>query len=99
MIKHIVIWKVKGQTKVEQKVNVDGIREKLESMQGKIDEIESLQTGADVVRGEQSFDVCLITTHESIEKLKAYQAHPVHQEVVAFLRTVTTQKVSVDFEY
>lgn len=49
---------------------------------GVVAQIRSMRVGLDTVPG----DLCLITTHEDLEDLRGYQAHPAHQDVGAWLR-------------
>ena len=39
----------------------------------------------------------LITRHEDEAGLDAYQVHPVHQDVVAYIKSVASGSVAVDF--
>lgn len=95
MVTHIVFFKLAEQTKE----NIEAVRDKLLSMQGKIDLLRHLEAGVDVIRSERSYDVALITKFDSLEDLQAYQVHPYHAgEVVPFMKVVCSSVVAVDFE-
>jgi len=72
-------------------------RRRLLTLVGQIPEIQHLEAGVDVVRSERSFDLALITRFASLEAMEAYQVHPAHQEVVAYIKTVATKVVAVDY--
>lgn len=95
MITHIVLFKLADPT-VE---NLRLTREKLLSMQGKIDQLRHLEAGQDVIRSERSYDIALITRFDTLDDLQAYQVHPYHAgEVVPHMKRVCTSIVAVDFE-
>jgi len=94
MITHVVCWKLKDRSRE----NAERVREKLLTMQGRLPMLKSLEVGVDVVRSGRSFDVVLIARFDSLDDLNAYQVHPYHQEIAAFMGTVADQAVAVDFE-
>lgn len=58
---------------------------RLEALQPQIPELLTLDVGLDVVGSPASAHLLLLTTHDSIDALKAYQAHPVHQQFSAWV--------------
>ena len=46
----------------------------------------------------RGFDVCMRVTFDTREDLDAYEAHPIHKEVVAYNRQVTQEHICFDFE-
>lgn len=71
---------------------------RLEALLGQIPELLTLQTGRDVVGVPDAAHVALITTHDDVPGLKAYQGHPVHQEFLDWLRPRLAARTVVDFE-
>jgi len=99
MIRHIVCWKFLPRAEGEAKgENLRKAKSMLESLQGKIPEIRSLEVGIDVTQAEASCDLALNGTFDSVAALEAYQRHPDHLAVVAFLRKVQSAKTVVDYE-
>ena len=45
-----------------------------------------------------SYDLVLVTTHDDVAGLVAYQAHPVHQEFLAWLKPRLAARAVVDAE-
>ncbi|GEB95325.1 hypothetical protein GCM10009724_21580 [Microbacterium lacticum] len=59
--------------------------------------IEAISVGPDVVGGT-NWDVALVADFADQAALEAYQTHPDHQVVVAYVRSVVADRVAVDFE-
>jgi len=95
MINHIVFFKLKDRSAE----SAQRTKEVLMSMQGKIPQLLALEVGIDVLRSERSYDVALISKFASLSDLDAYQIHPVHQEVIQYIRKVGDGSVSVDYEF
>lgn len=70
----------------------------LESMSGRIPSLLGIEAGLDFTRSERSYHLGLVTRHADRAGLLAYQDHPVHREVAAYIRTHSTRSVAVDFE-
>ena len=74
-----------------------------ESVQWKVerdrvcDALRSIQCGVDTIRSARSQELALITTHDDHAALEAYAVHPVHQEVVAWMKANCGGTVAVDF--
>jgi len=94
MITHIVMFRLKDRSpgSVERTAQV------LRDMEGKIDELRSIEVGVDVLRTERSFDIALTTTFDSLEALQAYQVHPVHKKVIEHMNEAREVSYSVDYE-
>lgn len=94
MVRHIVCWKLKDDNKQN---NALLIKQKLENLVGKIDEIKDLRVGINENGGD--YDVVLETTFESMDALKTYDGHPLHQEVRGFVRSVVENRVAIDYHF
>jgi hypothetical protein len=82
----------------QDKGNREEAKRRLEALTPQIEHIRSMTVGLDVVGDPMGADLVLITTHEDVADLKAYQAHPVHQEFGGWLRPLLESRVVVDFE-
>ena len=95
MVTHIVLFKLSDPT-IE---NLSATRDKLLSMQGKIDQLRHLEAGIDVIRSERSYDIALVTKFDSLQDLQEYQVHPYHAgEVIPHMKSVCSSIVAVDYE-
>jgi hypothetical protein len=94
MITHIVLFKLAEPTAE----NLATTKNKLLSMDGKIDLLRHLEVGVDVIRSERSYDIALTTRFDSMDDLQAYQIHPYHAgEVVPHMKSVCSAIVAVDY--
>ncbi len=71
---------------------------RLEALPPQIPELLTLEVGLDVVGSPASAHLLLLTTHDSVETLKAYQAHPVHQEFGAWVGSRLAARNVADIE-
>lgn len=98
MIKHIVMWKLKDEAHGNDKnTNARLIKEKLEHLNGKIDGLQKIEVGIDVV-GSGNYDVVLYSELASTEALDTYQNHPLHQAALPFIREAVSSRTAVDYE-
>ena len=93
MVNHIVLYKLKENTAENRK----NLIKTFESMRGKIPALVSITAGEDFLKTERSFDVALVCTFESLEKLLEYQGHPNHLPVKQYVKSVVERSHSVDF--
>jgi hypothetical protein len=99
MVTHIVMWRLKESAHGNDKTtNARLIREQLEALRGRIPGLLRLEVGLDFSATPNSADVVLATDFETREALAAYQAHPEHQAVVAFVSEAVTERRLVDYE-
>jgi hypothetical protein len=91
VLTHVILLRFSDPTDIPEAV------ERLNAFAGVIPSIRSLSAGADVRGLEVSHDVALITTHDDLDGLVAYQTHPVHQEFSAWLAPRASGRAVVDF--
>lgn len=70
----------------------------LEELPGRIAALRSLWVGLDVLRTDSSSDLVLVTTHEDVPGLLAYQGHPAHEAFLEWLRPRVVARAVVDAE-
>ena len=92
MFTHIVLFKLKDVATTEETIEV------LRSLEGNVPTLRGIEVGQDVLRSARSYDVALVTRFGSLADMEAYQAHPFHQGVLAYMRGVVESSVAVDFE-
>jgi Stress responsive A/B Barrel Domain len=69
----------------------------LKGLAGQVPEIRSMTVGVDILRTRFAYDLALITTHDNVADLRAYQTHPAHQEVVSWLGPRLAARAIVDY--
>lgn len=99
MIKHIVLWTLKGKADgIDKQEAITKMKTKLQSLTGKIDGLLSLQVGLNKNTSQDAYDICLVTEHSSWEALQQYQDHPLHKEVAAYVGEVRKNRAVADYE-
>ena len=94
MIKHIVFTKFENPAE-----SVPTARKMLEALPEKIEQICTLETGADCKHSERSYDMALIVTLRSMEDLAIYDQHPEHVKVREYIKAHRTASATVDFAF
>ena len=98
MIRHVVSWKLAekdAQVRAEQAAEV---ARRLNALMGVVPELRAVSAGANVAHPEVNWDVTLVADVDSLDALEAYQVHPAHKEVGAYIKSVVESRVAVDFE-
>jgi Stress responsive A/B Barrel Domain. len=91
MLTHVVCFQFADPADAAEAVR------RLAAMDGRIDALQGIEVGLDVTRSDRSYDVALITRHADAAGLAAYQADPVHQDVLVWIRGKGPKAVAVDF--
>ncbi|MEZ7934194.1 MAG: Dabb family protein [Sulfurospirillum sp.] len=95
MVKHIVFFKLPDNSEA----NKQAVKDRIMSMQGKLDFVKHLEVGLNFSPEERAFDVALISDFETKEDLQTYATHPIHVEVVNFIKSLNAVSKVVDYEY
>lgn len=97
MIKHLVMWQFKDNLSLDERKNVAGkLKGDIEALQGQIPGIISLKVVIDALPTSNR-DILLDSAFTSVEALAAYQIHPLHQAVAAYLGTVADNRACLDY--
>ncbi|MBE0575790.1 MAG: Dabb family protein [Desulfuromonadales bacterium] len=94
MITHVVVFKFKPEA---TEAEIQHLAESLGGLPQLIEEIREFRFGADVIRSERSYDLGLVSSFDDLDALQRYQIHPEHQKVVAQVKAIASNVVSVDF--
>ncbi len=95
MVKHIVFFELKDNSKENKK----RLKEKLLSMDGKIDVLQKIEVGINFCKEQRAYDVALLTDFKSEKDLESYIINPYHLDIVAYVKTVITSSKVIDFKY
>ena len=98
MVRHIVMWKLRGPSDAERRAQANEVQLALLGLVGKIPGMTSLEVGIGSASSEQQSDVVLCTTHDSWQALEAYQDHPEHVRVAKLIGELRVERRVVDFE-
>lgn len=94
MVKHIVMWKIKEDNKLE---NAKKIKNLLEALNGEIDVVEKIEVGINYNESPAAYDVVLVSEFIDNEALSIYQTHPKHMVVGEFVKSVSVDRKVVDY--
>jgi hypothetical protein len=97
VIKHIVMWRVRGESLAERSAAARTVQRAFESLRGRIPGMRRLEIGIDVSGCDYACDVVLYTEFDSQETLAAYAAHPEHQRVRDELGDLRIARHQVDY--
>jgi hypothetical protein len=94
MLVHIVMFKFKEENK---QANIIQAKQMLENLMGAIPSLRSMDVGVNVIEADRAMDLSLIAVFEGREGLDAYDVHPEHQKVVAFIKSVVEYSKATDY--
>ena len=69
----------------------------LRGLIGVVPTLQHLEVGVDELRTTRSWDLCLITRFADRAGMEAYQVHPAHQDVVAWIKGHAPEAAAVDW--
>ncbi|MDR5761348.1 Dabb family protein [Caballeronia sp. LZ035] len=98
MIRHIVMWRVRGDTPAERLVALNRVKTSFEGLRGRIPGMSHLEVGLDHSRVDYACDAVLVTEFDSQEALEAYASHPEHLRVRTELGDLRTARFQVDYQ-
>jgi hypothetical protein len=97
MIRHIVMWRVHGDSPEQRDQARMKVKKAFESLRGSIPGMSHLEIGLDTSNVEYASDVVLVTEFETRQALEHYAAHPAHLRVRDELQGVRTSRHQVDY--
>ena len=97
MIKHIVMWNLRGDSAEAKAEAVALLKRSFESLRGRIPGLLHLEIGVDSSRVDYACDVVLYSEFESQAALEGYAVHPEHQRVKNELEGLRIARHQVDY--
>ena len=95
-LRHVVAWKLAAEDAGTRAAQAREIADRLHALVGVVPTIGALTAGPNVIEG--NWDVALVVDFADAAGLDAYAVHPDHQAVVAYVRSVVSDRVAVDFQ-
>ncbi|GAA4114982.1 Dabb family protein [Enteractinococcus coprophilus] len=96
-LRHIVNWKLNGETFAARNGQAAKIAEALEALPARIPEIRDLKVYRNELHEGANFDLILIADFDDAEGLAVYADHPEHVPVVEMIKGMISDRVAVDF--
>ncbi|HEU4850453.1 MAG TPA: Dabb family protein [Terrimesophilobacter sp.] len=98
MIVHNIAFKLaETDSRVRAEQTAEFAR-RIRDLEGKVPGLQSISVGTDFGRIADHYDLVLVSHHDSYEDLEAYQAHPLHVEVIEYGKTIVSARACVDYE-
>ena len=98
MVKHIVMWSFQDDLSEGAKAEaVLKIKEDLKRLVGIVPGLISLEVVTDVLPSS-SHNLGLFCDLDSKEALDGYQVHPEHVKAASFIKSVTCNRICMDYE-
>ena len=98
MIRHIVMWNVRGDDEASRRGNLALLKTAFESLRGRVPGLLRLDVGIDESRVGYACDAVLYSEFASREALAAYAVHPEHERVKQALGDLRIARHQVDYE-
>ncbi len=97
MIKHIVMWNVRGETPQQKAEGIARLKHSFESLRDRVPGLLHLEIGVDSSRIDYACDVVLYTEFADQAALDAYATHPEHLRVKRELGDLRVARHQVDY--
>lgn len=97
MIRHIVMWRLRGDSADERAAARAQVKQAFEGLRGRIPGLLALEVGLDISGVDHACDVVLVTDFDTPDALAAYAVHPEHLRVRAELGDLRTARHQVDY--
>jgi hypothetical protein len=94
MLKHVVFFKFKPETREE---DITDLENHLAALPNTIPEIKEYEFGRDIIRSDRSYDFALVSSFDDVEAMKRYQTHPDHVIVINKVKAICDNVLAVDF--
>lgn len=96
-IRHIVMWRLRGETAEEREAARFKVKSLFEGLMGRIDGLTHIEVGLDVSDVDYACDVVLVSEFANSAALKAYATHPEHLRVRDELGDLRVGRFQVDY--
>lgn len=98
MVKHIVMFKLKDSLSENEKIKImNSFKSAIEALPETIKFIKDIHVGLNINPSEK-WDICLDSTFDSLEDVKAYSVHPAHVAAAGIIKDAKEDRACVDFE-
>lgn len=98
MIRHIVMWKLRGPSAAEKRSQAEQASAALLGMFGKIPGMTQMEVGIGASSADDQADLVLSTLHDSWQALEEYAQHPAHEPVKQLIGGLRLERRVIDFE-
>ncbi len=97
-LRHVVAFRMAAEDAETRAAHAAEAAARLNALVGAVPSLLAMSAGANTLFPEQNWDLVLVADFADAAGLSAYAVHPVHEEVAAFIGSVRSDRVAVDFE-
>ena len=97
MIKHIVMWKLKGEGAQKQE-NIRAAKAALETCKDLVPGMLKYEIGVDIGTDHAPWDIAVYSEFTDRAALDAYQQHPTHLAIKPVIGPLRESRGAVDYE-
>ena len=98
MVKHIVLFKLKETLSESEKTDImNRFKVAIEALPQQIHFIRQVFVGLNC-NPDEKWDICLESTFDTLEDVKAYSVHPAHLAAAGIIKDAKADRSCVDFE-
>jgi hypothetical protein len=98
MIRHIVMWRLAGDTPQARQRNIEQLQRSFHNLNGRIPGLRHLEIGVDSSRVDYACDVVLYSEFDNQAALDAYATHPEHLRVKQEIGDMRIARHQVDYQ-
>ena len=99
MVKHIVLFKLRDDVPVEEKLVVmNSFKEAIEALPAKISVIRKIEVGLNMNPGE-TWNIALYSEFDTLEDVKYYATHPDHVAATQIIKDIKEGRACVDYTF
>lgn len=97
-VRHIVCWKLNGETAEDRTAQATEIEAKLRELPATVPGITAFDVHHNQYNTETNWDLVLVSDHHDKAALDDYAVHPDHVAVAAFIKERVAQRSGIDTE-
>ncbi len=97
-VRHIVTWKLSGETVADRDAQASEIIAALQPLVGRIPGLRSLEVRRNTLNHDDNWDLTLVSEHDDAAALAGYAVHPEHVAAGAVVKQHAVSRACVDFE-
>lgn len=97
MLRHIVMWKMNGETPERREEQAEVVIAALAPLAGRVPSLRALELHRDELKDGANWEVTLIAEFDDVEGLQAYAVHPDHLAAVDVVKANAASRAGIDF--
>jgi len=98
MIRHVAAFQLADTDPAVRTAQAAEAGRRLEALVGVVPSLRAMSAGANALDLPGNWDLVLVADFDDAAGLDAYQVHPAHEEVAAFIGGIRSDRVAVDIE-